>query len=92
MQAMRNGAPMLIASGYVSQVDKALCIQCGICEDTCPFDALLLGETGPEIELAACMGCGLCVEACDQGALTLRREESKGMPLEIAALMELNSA
>ena len=89
MQATRNGTPMLISSGYVSQVDQELCIQCGLCEDACPFDALSLEATSLEIDQDACMGCGLCVAACSQGALTLQREGGKGTPLEIAVLLDM---
>ena len=34
------------------------------------------------------MGCGVCVDKCLQGALTLVRDEAKGVPLEICSLME----
>jgi NAD-dependent dihydropyrimidine dehydrogenase PreA subunit len=37
---------------------------------------------------AACMGCGVCIDKCDQGALSLRTEPAKGIPLEICALIE----
>jgi ferredoxin len=33
------------------------------------------------------MGCGVCISKCPVDALSLRREESKGVPLELAALM-----
>ena len=92
MQAARNGTPMLISSGYVSHVDQDLCIQCGLCEEVCPFDALALGTASPEINQEACMGCGLYVAACAQGALTLQRDDSKGAPLEIAALLAMQEA
>jgi ferredoxin len=34
------------------------------------------------------MGCGVCVSKCEQGALALQRDDAKGIPLEIRALME----
>ena len=34
-----------------------------------------------------CMGCGVCVSKCDQDALSLVRDDAKGVPLEICSLM-----
>jgi ferredoxin len=35
-----------------------------------------------------CFGCGVCVDKCDQNAITLNRDQTKGIPLEIHKLME----
>lgn len=88
MQAQRNGTPMLASSGYVCEVDEELCIACGECNDICPFGALSLGEFSANINEEKCMGCGICVSHCVQDALSLRRETSKGEPLEIVELMK----
>jgi ferredoxin len=86
MHAHRNGTPMLASSGYVAQVDHDACISCGTCEAYCQFNALTLDGTSVVNE-AECMGCGVCVSKCPQDALSLRREESKGIPLELDKLM-----
>jgi ferredoxin len=88
MKAQRNGVPMLASSGYVSQVDEGLCIGCGDCVDYCQFGALELSDIFMQVNYDKCMGCGVCVDKCQQGALALVRDESKGVPLEICALME----
>jgi NAD-dependent dihydropyrimidine dehydrogenase PreA subunit len=41
-----------------------------------------------EVNYEMCMGCGVCVDKCQQGALALVRDEAKGLPLEICALMD----
>ncbi len=87
MQAHFNGVPMLASSGYVSQVDEALCIGCGECMTACQFGALDLYGGRSRVDWDACMGCGVCVDKCDQGALTLMRDERKGAPLEMRALL-----
>ena len=33
-----------------------------------------------------CMGCGVCVGQCTHGALTLARDERKGIPLDVRSL------
>lgn len=87
MQAMRNGIPMLAASGYRSVVDADLCAGCGDCVAICPFGALALPGSTAEVDRERCMGCGVCVSACITGALSLVRDESKGVPLEIHSLI-----
>ncbi len=88
MQAQRNGIPMLAASGYVSRQDADLCVGCGACAASCQFDAIAMRDGAPVIDADRCMGCGVCVDACDLGALALVRDASKGIPLEINALMQ----
>jgi ferredoxin len=87
MQAHRNGTPMLAASGYRSQVDPDLCIGCGLCADSCQFGALVVDDGLAVVDGEACMGCGVCVSHCASGALSLVRDATKGLPLEIQSLM-----
>ncbi len=87
MQAQRNGTPMLTASGYVSQNNPALCTGCGACVDHCQFDALALNGGHAVVDFEKCMGCGVCVDKCEHEGLTLVRDERKGIPLEMDALM-----
>jgi ferredoxin len=88
MQAHRNGTPMLASSGFRCQVEELLCIGCEVCSEYCQFDALEVENGYCRVDDQVCMGCGVCVDKCDQGALTLVRDETKGSPLEIFALMD----
>jgi NAD-dependent dihydropyrimidine dehydrogenase PreA subunit len=88
MQSQRNGVPMLASSGYVCQVDEELCIGCESCVESCQFGALSLDNFGMTVDETACMGCGVCIDKCSEEALSLRREPSRGEPLEILSLME----
>lgn len=88
MHAHQTGTPMLASSGYVARVDKDTCISCDTCADYCQFGALEIGDMFMEVNYEKCMGCGVCVDKCDQGAIALERDASKGVPLEICALME----
>ena len=86
ISAHRNGTPMLASSGYISEVNRALCIGCGICSGFCQFDAISVAEELASVDFEKCMGCGVCATKCEQGAITLKREPAKGDPLDICAL------
>ncbi len=88
MKARRNGTPMLASSGYVAQVDEDECVACDTCQAFCQFGALGLVNGSNWVDQELCMGCGVCISKCPQEAITLRREPSKGVPLDIRALME----
>jgi ferredoxin len=87
MQAMRNGTPMLTASGYVRHIDEDLCIGCGECVDACPFGAIEMGEGVVVGDQQKCMGCGVCVSVCQERAFSLVRDTDACEPLEIHRLI-----
>jgi ferredoxin len=87
MSAHRNGTPMLASSGYVCVVDDILCNGCSTCNEFCQFAALEVVDGVNHVNYEKCMGCGVCISKCEQGALVLQRDDAKGIPLEIQALM-----
>jgi electron transfer flavoprotein alpha subunit/NAD-dependent dihydropyrimidine dehydrogenase PreA subunit len=64
------------------QIDKDLCIGCGICEDQCAFGAISI-EDGKAAVGDACTLCGACVDACEVGALSMTGTE-KSMQMNLA--------
>ena len=86
MEAMaKYGVPMVAPSGYVAQVDEAVCGACATCEEVCPFEAIKMKETAV-VNWETCMGCGVCVGRCPSEAMTLVRDERKGVPLDVRML------
>jgi NAD-dependent dihydropyrimidine dehydrogenase PreA subunit len=83
----KYGIPMMAASGYVAEVNQGLCDLCGACLDACPFDALAMSDSRLERDWERCMGCGVCVEKCPTEAMALVRDEKKGVPLDVRALV-----
>ena len=81
----KYGIPMFASSGYVSQVDEAFCTACSICQEACPFEAINIDGTA-KVNWQVCMGCGVCVTKCPHGALSLMRDERKGLPLDVNLL------
>jgi heterodisulfide reductase subunit A len=55
-----------------ASVDQDKCSGCRICNDLCPFNAILFHEEEmvSEVNPALCQGCGTCVAACPAGAIS----------------------
>jgi NAD-dependent dihydropyrimidine dehydrogenase PreA subunit len=87
LEAMtRHGVPMVASSGFVAEVDEGACIGCGDCEDACPFGAIHVPYRA-EVTWDSCMGCGVCEGRCVTGAIALVRDQRKGIPLDVGALV-----
>lgn len=82
---VKYGIPMMSSSGYVASVDEALCDACGTCADVCPFGAQSL-DSHCVVAWDKCMECGVCVDQCTNEALSLLRDEGKGIPLDVSVL------
>lgn len=56
-------------------MDKAVCINCGICMSYCPVNAIKFGEEkGYHITYDYCKGCGICAIECPKSAITMTKE------------------
>ncbi len=82
--------PIMAPSGYVAEVTDS-CVGCQSCVDDsyCHFNAISMNESGDKavINFDKCMGCGICADRCPEGAINMRREASKGEPLDIDELL-----
>jgi len=88
INAHKGGTPMLASSGYISVVDRDLCIGCETCSAFCQFDAIQMEDGQASVNYEKCMGCGVCGNKCEQEAITLKRAPAKGEPLDICALQD----
>ncbi len=57
-------------------VDKALCVNCGMCMMYCPTGVISEQNECAEIDYTYCKGCGVCVTVCPKKALAMRKEEA----------------
>jgi Pyruvate/2-oxoacid:ferredoxin oxidoreductase delta subunit len=88
IDAMQNhGVPIMASSGYVAQCDEARCEACGECGLACPFGSIRV-DGGAVVDWETCLGCGVCVDMCPQEAISLVRDERKGIPLDVRLLGE----
>ncbi|MCX6634239.1 MAG: 4Fe-4S binding protein [Acidobacteria bacterium] len=83
---VNRGVRMMAGSGYVAEINPELCAACGDCMDACPFLALSRNGEGTQRDWDRCMGCGVCQVKCSTGAISLMRDQRKGIPLDVRAL------
>ena len=53
-------------SGQVAVIDNDKCIECGLCQDLCRFDAVHDFKVDP----VSCEGCGFCSHICPVEAIS----------------------
>ena len=94
-----SGAAMkvaeLLATGEVeiepliATVEDSFCSGCGICESTCPYQAIELitkeGKNVANILEAVCQGCGACSVACPTHAIDMQHFRHEQILAQIAA-------
>jgi RnfABCDGE-type electron transport complex B subunit len=59
------------------------CLGLGDCARACPFEAILIRDGLPVVNIRTCTGCGQCVAACPRGIITI--EELVDDPLIVIA-------
>ena len=81
--------PVLAPSGYVAEILEG-CDRCGACADACHFNAIRMDEETERavVDADRCMGCGVCADVCPSEWIRLRRDPSKGDPLDLAELLK----
>lgn len=56
------------------QIDRAACIQCGLCIRRCPAKCMEIQEKTLVIHYDQCLACGLCIGLCKKNALSAGRQ------------------
>jgi heterodisulfide reductase subunit A len=70
-------------------VDEAVCKQCGLCAEICPFGAIQWEKKQPaRVTSAACAGCGACAAECKFGAIMMRHFSDQAIYAQIDAILE----
>lgn len=57
--------------GKIPEVDRSLCIGCGLCEQVCRFEAISAADGEYWVDPIACEGCAACAYACPEGAIKM---------------------
>ena len=51
------------------QVNQSDCVGCGLCAESCRWEAISLQSGSAYIRQDKCNGCGRCIDLCPQGAI-----------------------
>jgi len=73
-------------SNYISEVNQDLCEGCGLCENRCPFNAIIMKDDKSHVDPKKCYGCGVCAITCPTEAIKLHRIERSHLyktPIEL---------
>jgi heterodisulfide reductase subunit A len=73
-------------------VDADKCSGCRICNDLCPYNAIVFHDDSmvSEVNPALCQGCGTCVAACPAGAISGTGFSDEQILAQIEGLLMLN--
>ena len=73
-------------------IHEEKCSGCRICNNMCPFNAILFHEDRmvSEVNPALCQGCGTCVAACPAGAITGTGFSNEQILSQIEGLLLVN--
>jgi MinD superfamily P-loop ATPase len=52
------------------------CLQCGMCTDSCPIQAIRVSGLEYFIDPKECTGCRICVNSCPLGAIQAQTKET----------------
>ena len=66
---------LVVHSNFFARVLEENCTACGLCEERCPMDAVMVEETAAVVNTDRCIGCGVCVGACDFEAMSLVQKQ-----------------
>lgn len=75
-----------------ASVDESKCSGCRICNNLCPFNAIIFHEDRmvSEVNPALCQGCGTCVSGCPAGAISGTGFSNEQILAQIEGLLLLN--
>ncbi len=75
-----------------ASINQDQCSGCRICNNLCPFNAILFHaeQMVSEVNPVLCQGCGTCVAACPAGAITGTGFSNEQILAQIEGLLMLN--
>jgi heterodisulfide reductase subunit A-like polyferredoxin len=70
---------LVVHSEFIATTNETLCLECGLCSQSCPFNARVLKDKGLAFDPEHCYGCGVCIPACPEKAIEMRKRHERSM-------------
>ena len=67
----------LIAEFTGIEINEDKCGLCGLCMQSCPYNAIAIGNERISVDKFKCKGCGTCVSVCPTNAIEMNVDTSK---------------
>jgi heterodisulfide reductase subunit A len=71
-----------------AHINGDLCIQCGLCDEICHYDAIDTTNDTFEVLPVSCRGCGLCAGICPTNAIDLRQYLDSQIESQVQGILE----
>ncbi len=87
---MQQGEKNMFArSNFVSVINEETCVECGVCAERCPVDAISLDDGSAKVDGDKCIGCGVCYPTCPSESVSLvaRPEDEQAAILPMGELV-----
>jgi heterodisulfide reductase subunit A len=81
-------AGKVVVQPYTAVVNEELCAGCGICEASCPYDAVKVVDGTAQVTEAQCKGCGTCAAACPNQAIAPQHFTMEQIIAQLNALFQ----
>jgi heterodisulfide reductase subunit A len=81
-------AGMVKVQPYAAVVNEDLCAGCGICEASCPYNAVTVVDNRAQVTEAQCKGCGTCAAACPNQAIAPQHFTMEQIIAQLDALFQ----
>ncbi|MFQ5711193.1 MAG: hydrogenase iron-sulfur subunit [Candidatus Geothermarchaeales archaeon] len=96
--AARASIPMgrghAVAQAVTAVVDLELCVGCGSCIPTCPYNAISTkiedGRLAAAVNPLLCKGCGVCAVACPANAMEMQNFTDNQIIAQISAATDIH--
>jgi len=68
-----NRTELVVHSEFYAVTSESQCTGCGLCTESCPFDARDINVSGLVFNPEKCYGCGICIPLCPENAIKMEK-------------------